>query len=163
MLDRSSRLSQFEAMVSTYLEIGSSILMSLVFWGFIRTGLWLLPSIFWASYLPLASMSLFSFIFVTSLLAPRRAGSFDFRDWDKPRWALVFFLTGISGGVLSLQFDVLSLSLFSLLSLLWIRLFRLFRFPLPEVYFFPSSTRFAVIFVFSSITIYRWLSALEIL
>ena len=163
MLDRSSRLSQFEAMASAYLEIGTSILMSLVFWGVIRTGLWLLPGIFWISYLPLASVSLFSFIFVSSLLAPRREKSFDFCDWDKSRWALVFFLTGISGGILSLQFDVLSLGLFSLFSLLWIRLFRLFRFPLPEVYFFPAPTRFVVIFVFCSITIYRWLSTLEIL
>lgn len=163
MLDRSSRLSQFEAMASAYLEIGTSILMSLVFWGVIRTGLWLLPGIFWISYLPLASVSLFSFIFVSSLLAPRREKSFEFCDWDKSRWALVFFLTGISGGILSLQFDVLSLGLFSLFSLLWIRLFRLFRFPLPEVYFFPAPTRFVVIFVFCSITIYRWLSALEIL
>jgi hypothetical protein len=148
-------------MVSPYLEIGASILLSLVFWGVIRTALWLIPGILWASYLPLAATSLLAFMFIASLFVSRLGQAFDFRNWDKSRWALVFFLTGVAGGILSLSFDVLSFGLFSLMSLLWIRLFRLFRFPVPEAYFFPRATRFVVIFIFCSITLYRWLSALE--
>jgi len=135
----------------------SAILLSLGLFGLIRSAIWLLPGLVWRDYWSLAPAIVLSFITSAALMAPYRGACFDFRDWDKTKWILLFFLSGLLSGSLLYPSSILIFGLGSLGPIIFVRLCLIFRQPLSRVYVFPNFLRYLVIGSFAGALLLKFL------
>lgn len=127
--------------MAEWILAATAVSISLVYWGLLRTALWLILPLFLVDATPFVSASHLCFFAAASLFAQYRKGMFDFRGLDKSRWVFILFLTGFFSG--SLLYPT-SPSLFmgsALLPLISLALFKIFRMPVSTVYFFPRYIR----------------------
>jgi|GEM_PF-6059280 len=122
-----------------------ALALSFVFWGLRRTAIWLIPGVFFPPYLILCSASLVSFFASIAVLAHFSDQAFDLRRWTKEKWVFSFFMTGILTGGLLYPVPLLYFGLGSLFPLACIQLYRLFRWPLGQVFVFPAFVRWIVL------------------
>lgn len=124
-----------------YLLLCIGLVFSLIYWGVLRTAIWLVPGIFIEGFWTLSSASLLSFFAVAGLVAPYHDNGFDLRSIRKEHWVLIFFTVGVLGASLLYPVPLTAFGFSSLLPLLCIQVFRLFRMPASEFYVFPRWIR----------------------
>jgi hypothetical protein len=122
-----------------------SVSISLYFWGIIRTAIWLLPSLFFSQAFPILSASWLSFWLTLSFVARYQGGFFDFRDISRQKWIFVYFITGVLTGTLLYPAQIFAFALGSLLPLLFIKIFFLFRYPAGEIMFVRKQIRWVLL------------------
>lgn len=79
------------------------------------------------------------------LLAPYRAGAFDFRDFSKQKVSVGFFLTGIATGFLCFPPHLLHYLTGTFISFFLIQVFKLVKFPVNLVIFIPRYSRILIL------------------
>ncbi len=121
------------------------VVMSLYFWGLLRTAIWVFPSLFIQGALPVTSASLLSFWFLLAWMAPYFQNAFDFRELSKQRLTIVFFLTGILGGILLFRTEVFYFALCALIPFLLLRIFGVVKHPIVRVYFLPQQWKWILL------------------
>lgn len=130
--------------------------LSLCFLGILRTAIWILPGLFFEGLLQLMSVSWISFFTVAYLLARHQKGFFDFRSWQKDRWALCFFLTGVSVGALLYPKPWPYFALGALIPLFFMKFYQSLRMPVALVQFFPAGFRPLLIAVTIGLGYWNW-------
>lgn len=131
--------------------VSSAIFLSFVFFGLMRTALWLLPLIFVEWYLPLASAAWVSFFCALAFLAPYHDGAFDLRGKEKAFWIIQFFLTGLLAGLLVHHVPYWVYALASLIAFAAFQIFRAFRLAVSPIAVFPQWIRILPIIVYFSL------------
>ena len=135
----------------------SAIVLSLGLFGLIRSAIWLLPGLVWKDYWSVAPAIALSFLTASALIAHYRQSCFDFRDWDKPKWVLLFFLSGLLSGSLLYPSPILIFAIGSLGPIVFVRLCLIFRQPLSRVYVFPKFLRYLVLGFFVGALLIKFL------
>lgn len=123
----------------------ATILISLYAMGILRTAIWLLPLFVFEGYMEIASLSWLVFFSLVVSMARYKEGAFDLRDWEKDRWSLLFFLTGVISGAFLYPRPWPFFALAAMLPFFFVKLFQSLRMPLTKVQVFPLAFRWIVI------------------
>jgi len=136
----------------------SAILLSLVFFGLLRTSIWLIPLIFLDWYLPLAAAAWVSFFFIMAIFSPYKEGAFDLRGQEKSFWILVIFLTGVASGLLLKDVPYWVYAMASLIVFASFQFYKAFRLSVSPIAVFPSMLRLLPIFVYAGLFVLKYLT-----
>lgn len=118
-----------------------AVILSFTFVGPLRTAIWIVPGLFFPPLLSLSAAGWIAFYSSAALLSKHQDKAFDFRNWEKPKWSLLFFLTGAIAGSLLYPVPLWSFGMAALLPYAFIKIFALFRWPVSKVFVFPAWVR----------------------
>lgn len=124
--------------------IGASLVLSLFFFGLLRTGLIFLPIVLIPSLIDTIAAVWLSFFAVAVALAPYREGAFDWSQSSKERRILALFLISCLTTTFFTPLSLFPFALGTLLPILWLRVFALVRWEMSPVFFFSPKLRLIV-------------------
>ncbi|MBN8555107.1 MAG: hypothetical protein J0L93_06670 [Deltaproteobacteria bacterium] len=132
-----------------------AVSFSLYLWGIIRTAIWLLPAILVQGLVVPVAAAWLSFWMIASFLTPYQSGSYDFRNLDRQKWILIFFLSGVFTGTLLYPSSLFAFALGAMIPLLFLKIFYLCRQPATGVVFLRRKTRWLLVFLWISCAMLR--------
>lgn len=89
----------------------------------------------------MAHTSLLYFFTLTAWMSPYDSGAFDTRRVSKERWTLIFFISGLSVGLLSFRENYLLWAFAAAMPWVLVKIFEILRMPAQRVLYLPKQIR----------------------